>query len=154
MLSLHSLASPDAGFTLASDDVQSLFPRTSSKSPRKSKKDPNRSLRQSPQHRKTALQELASNAALPLRTRDPWARVQKTKSSPPKTQRMADPANHAPDDLVARPHAHGEACDGCAANAAKVMVLEGEVSHMKGEILALRAMLRRNGIPMPAIPRG
>jgi hypothetical protein len=35
-----------------------------------------------------------------------------------------------------------------------VMVLEGEVSHMKGEILALRAMLRRNGIPMPAIPRG
>ena len=154
MLSLCPHESPDVGFSLASDDVQSLFPRTSSKSPRKNKKDPNRQPRQSPQHRKTALQELASNAALPVRTRDPWAKVQKTKSSPPKTDRMADPANHAPGDHVAQPHARGEACGGCAANAAKVMVLEGEVSHMKGEILALRAMLRRNGIPMPAIPRG
>jgi WD40 repeat protein len=154
MMSLHSHAPPDVGFTLASDDVQSLFPRTSSKSPRKSKKDPNRPSRQSPQHRKTALQELASNAALPQRSRDPWAKVQKTKSSPPKNERTADPAKHAPDDRVAQPHARGEACGGCAANAAKVMVLEGEVSHMKGEILALRAMLRRNGIPMPAIPRG
>lgn len=154
MLSLRPHASPDVDFSLASDDVQSLFPRTSSKSPRKSKTDPNRQPRKSPQHRKTALQELASNAALPVRTRDPWAKVQKTKSSPPKTDRMADPANHAPGDHVAQPHARVEACGGCVANAAKVMVLEGEVSHMKGEILALRAMLRRNGIPMPAIPRG
>jgi WD40 repeat protein len=151
---LHSHASPDVGYSIASEDVQSLFPRTSSKSPRKSKKDPNRPSQQSPRHRKTALQELASNAALPLRPIDPWAKVQKTKSSPPKNGRMADPADHAPGDHVAQPHARGEACGGCAANAAKVMVLEGEVSHMKGEILALRAMLRRNGIPMPAIPRG
>jgi WD40 repeat protein len=153
---LHSRPSPDVGYTLASDDVQSLFPRTSSKSPRNSKKDPNCLSQRSPQHRKTALQELASNAALPLPLRpiDPWAKVQKTKTSPPKSDRMADPADHAPGDHVAQPHARGEACGGCAANAAKVMVLEGEVSHMKGEILALRAMLRRNGIPMPAIPRG
>ena len=67
---------------------------------------------------------------------------------------MADPADYMPGNRVAQHHARGEACGGCAANAAKVMVLEGEVSHMKGEILALRAMLRRNGIPMPAIPRG
>jgi hypothetical protein len=153
-MSLCSHASPDLGFSLASEDVQSLFPRTSSKSPRKSKKDPNRPSHRSPQHRKTALQELASNAALPQRSRDPWAKVQKTKISPPKTDCMADPANHAPGDRITQPHAREEACSGCAANAAKVTVLEGEVSHMKGEILALRAMLRRNGIPMPAIPRG
>jgi hypothetical protein len=151
---LRSHAPPDVGFTLASDDVQSLFPRTSSKSPRKSKKDPNRPLQRSPRHRKSALQELASNAALPLRPIDPWTKVQKTKTSPPKNERMADPADHAPGGRVAQPHARREACGGCAANAAKVMVLEGEVSHMKGEILALRAMLRRNGIPTPAIPRG
>jgi len=151
---LRSHKSPDVDFSLASDDVQSLFPRTSSKPTRKGKKDLNQLSQRSPRHRKTALQELASNAALPQRSRDPWAKVQKTKSSPPKSHRMADPADHTPGDRVAQPHARGEACSGCAANAAKVMVLEGEVSHMKGEILALRAMLRRNGIPMPAIPRG
>lgn len=147
---LRQYASPDVGFSLASDDVESLFPRTSSKSPRRSKQDPNRPTRQSPQHRKSALQELASNAALPSRSRDPWTKVKKVKAAPSKNDRMAD---HAPDDRVAQAHAGAEACDGCAANAAKVVVLEGEVSHMKGEILALRAMLRRNGIPMPAIPR-
>jgi len=153
-MSLQPYASPDVGFSLASEDVQSLFPRTSSKSPRKSRKDPNRPSRQSPRHHKTALQELASNAAaLPQRPNDPWAKVKKAKSSPAKIDRMANPAEHARDDRVAQHHARDESCGGCAANAAKVMVLEGEVSHMKGEILALRAMLRRNGIPMPAIPR-
>jgi len=150
-ISLHSHISPDIGFSLAPDDVQSLFPRTSSKSPRKSKQDPNRPSRQSPRHHKSALQELASNATMPHRPSDPWAKMKKAKSSPSKINRVASSAARAPDDGT---RARGEACGGCAANAAKVMVLEGEVSHMKGEILALRAMLRRNGIPMPAIPRG
>lgn len=66
---------------------------------------------------------------------------------------VVEPEDRVDTEHAVRSHARGEACSGCAANASKVRSLEGEVSHMKGEILALRAMLRRHGIPAPAVPR-
>jgi WD40 repeat protein len=141
----HSHASPDAGFRLASDDVKSIFPRTSSKSPKKGRSGSTPRVRKTPNHRKTALQEIASNAAMNRRSSDPWTKVEQLRGLPAG---VGDPKEH-----VSPTHARGEACDGCAANANKVKVLEGEVAHMKGEILALRAMLRRNGIPAPAVSR-
>jgi WD40 repeat protein len=145
-----SHASPDGAHSLASDDVKSLFPRTSSKTPKKSKSG----VRETPKHRKTALQEIASNAAQSRRASDPWTKVKQLRGLPVGSTGVAEPRDHvAVDRVVPSPHARGEACDGCTANASKVRILEGEVAHMKGEILALRAMLRRNGIPTPAVPR-
>ena len=147
-----SHVSPDGAFTLASDDVQSLFPRTSSKSPRKSGNG-TRKARETPKHRKTALQEIASNAVLSRRTSNPWTKVKQLRGlniDPLEVTELKDRVDTA---HAARSHALGEACGGCTANASKVQALEGEVLHMKGEILALRAMLRRHGIPTPAVPR-
>jgi hypothetical protein len=148
-----SRVSPDGAFNLASDDVQSLFPRTSSKSPRKSGNEP-RKARETPRHRKTALQEIASNAAVSRRTSNPWTKVKQLRGLPiVDSTTVAEPEDQVDTDHAVRSHASGEACSGCAANASKVRSLEGEVSHMKGEILALRAMLRRHGIPTPTVPR-
>lgn len=149
----RSHVSPDGAFSLPSDDVKSLFPRTSSKSPRKCKKETDQGQRKTPNHRKTALQEIASNAALARRPSDPWTRMQKGKlllTEPEEHPDHAGPITDDRGDRPARSNARGKACGGCASNANKVRVLEGEVAHMKGEILALRAMLRRNGIPTPA----
>jgi WD40 repeat protein len=144
-----SHASPDTGYSLASDDVKSLFPRTSSKSPQKSKS----AVRETPKQRKTALQEIASNAAQRRRASDPWTKVKQLRGLPAQSAGVAEPNDHVVVDRVVPPHPRGEACSGCTANASKVKALEGEVAHMKGEILALRAMLRRNGIPTPAVSR-
>jgi hypothetical protein len=144
-----SHASPDGAYSLASDDVKSLFPRTSSKSPKKSKGG----ARETPKHRKTALQEIASNAAQSRRASDPWTKVKQLRGLPVGSTGVAEPNDHMAVDRAVPLHKRGEACDGCTANASKVKALEGEVAHMKGEILALRAMLRRNGIPTPAVSR-
>jgi WD40 repeat protein len=142
-------ASPDGAYSLASDDVKSLFPRTSSKSPKKTKGG----ARETPKHRKTALQEIASNAAQSRRASDPWTKVKQLRGLPVGSTGVAEPNDHMAVDRAVPLHKRGEACDGCTANASKVKALEGEVAHMKGEILALRAMLRRNGIPTPAVSR-
>lgn len=150
----QSHVSPDGAFSLASDDVKNIFPRTSSVSPKRNKKDTDRRSRHSPRHRKTALQEIASNSAAGRRPSNPWTRAKQAKSSQMEAGTgPPDPASNMQDQHAVQPYARGEICSGCAANAGKVRVLEGEVAHMKGEILALRAMLRRNGIPTPAVPR-
>jgi hypothetical protein len=148
-----SHVSPDGGFSLASDDVQNLFPRTSSKSPRKGANDSRKS-RETPRHRKTALQEIASNAAVSRRTSSPWTKVKQLRGlSTTDPEVVPESGNQVDTEHAVRSHARGDACSGCAANASKVRSLEGEITHMKGEILALRAVLRRHGIPTPAVPR-
>lgn len=153
-ITAHSNISPDGAFSLASDDVQSLFPRTSSASPRRNAKGHHKQSGRSPRHHNTALQEIASNSASGRRPSDPWSRMKQAKSLPlPVDGSQADPATHLNDDCYpAPPHREG-ACGGCVAHASKVRTLEGEVAVMKGEILALRAMLRRHGIPTPPVSR-
>ncbi|KAM0715824.1 hypothetical protein Q7P37_008338 [Cladosporium fusiforme] len=145
----------DGAFSLASDDVKSLFPRSSSVSPRRNVKEHHKRSGHTPRHQKTALQEIASNSAGARRPSDPWSRVKQAKSLPLHYNgKEADPATHVEDECTPAPaHSRGDACGGCAAHASKVKTLEGEVAVMKGEILALRAMLRRHGVPTPAIPR-
>jgi hypothetical protein len=148
-----SHVSPDGGFSLASNDVQNLFPRTSSKSPRKGANE-SRKARETPRHRKTALQEIASNAAVSRRTSNPCTKVKQLRGlSTTNPEVVPESENQVDTEHAVRSHARGDACSGCAANASKMRSLEGEVTHMKGEILALRAMLRRHGIPTPAVPR-
>lgn len=153
-ITAQSNISPDGAFSLASDDVKSLFPRTSSASPRRNTKGHHKQSGRSPRHHKTALQEIASNSASGRRPSDPWSRMKQAKSLPlPVDGSQADPAAHLNDDCSpAPPHREG-ACGGCVAHASKVRTLEGEVAVMKGEILALRAMLRRHGIPTPPVTR-
>lgn len=148
-----SHVSPDGAFSLAVDDVKSLFPRTSSKSPKKGKSPARKGTRETPRHRKTALQEIASNASVGRRISDPWTKVKQLRGLPVESAGVAEPKDHVVVDHPVSPHPRGEACNGCTANASKVKALEGEVAHMKGEILALRAMLRRNGIPTPVVSR-
>jgi WD40 repeat protein len=147
-----SHVSPDGAFSLVSNDVKSLFPRTSSRSPKKTGTE-SRKTRETPKHRKTALQEIASNAAVSRRTSNPWSKVKQLRGLPQDTTVVGGFEHQMVTDHAVRPHTRGDACSGCTDNAGKVRALQGEVSHMKGEILALRAMLRRNGIPTPAVPR-
>lgn len=148
-----SHVSPEGAFSLASDDVQSLFPRTSSKSPREGGLE-SKKARETPKRRKTALQEIASNAAGSRRTSNPWTKVKQLRGLPTiDPMVVADSEDRVDTEPAVQSHARVEACNGCAANASKVRSLEAEISHMKGEILALRAMLRRHGIPAPAVPR-
>lgn len=149
----RSHASPNGAFSLASDDVKSIFPRTSSKSPKKSKSEAKQRDRATPRHRKTALQEIASNAAVSRRASNPWDKVKQLKGVPLGQPDIAEREVQVVDDGVAQQQSHRESCGGCKTNASKVKTLESEMAHMKGEILALRAMLRRNGIPAPAVPR-
>ena len=147
-----SHVSPDGAFSIASDNIRSIFPRTSSKSPNKSGEE-SRKTREIPRHHETALQELASNAAISRQTSNPWSKVKQLRGLPLDSAVISKCDNQVETDHAVRPHTRGEACSGCTANASNVRALEGEVSHMKGEILALRAMLRRHGIPTPAAPR-
>ena len=79
--------------------------------------------------------------------------MKQLKGLPSEPVDVAECSDIVSDDGDPRQQPRGKACDGCTANASKVKALESEMAHMKGEILALRAMLRRNGIPTPAIPR-
>jgi hypothetical protein len=135
-----SHVSPDGAFSMASDDIKSLFPRTSSKSPKKSGNASSKT-KETPRHRKTALQEIASNAAVSRQSSNPWSKVKQLRGLPLESAVISTSEGQVDTDHAVRLHTRGEACSGCTANARKVRALEGEVSHMKGEILALRAIL-------------
>ena len=98
--------SPDGAFSLASDDVKSLFPRTSSKSPKKSGNE-SRKARETPKHRKTALQELASNAAGGRRTSNPWTRVNQLRGLTIDSTAVPESEDLIDTDHAVRSHARG-----------------------------------------------
>ena len=144
METAHIHISPNGGFSPSSNDVRDLFPRTSSLSPKKGARSRNR-----PQytevHLHQPLREVALNSLGAGQAKSPWARVKADKHKPGgQTSKLiqADTRNIS----VLEDQHYGSIC---LPTRSRVHELEGEVVHLKGEVIALKAVLRRNGIPLP-----
>jgi len=132
-------------FAPQSEDVRSLFPRKSSLSPRKKHRSPKK---RSPRMQESPRPPLAETT---VNARSPRDRSSTSKRKSARNHVVnGDPK--ATNNLVADRES-GIAFGGCVETARRVRSLEGEVVHMKGEILALRAALRKHGIPAPSMPR-
>ncbi|KAI6804095.1 WD40 repeat-like protein [Hortaea werneckii] len=173
----RSHVSPTTGDLIVdSSDVRQLFPRTSSLSPQRHSTGPRHrvgkptALTTTPSTRhERALQEITSNTLTrrqkqqQQQQRSPWKRAQavaKQKEQDPATtthlgtepplekKNMSVLADAA---LVRSPPVH---CFKCADTGARVTDLEDEVARLKGEVLALKAAMRRSGLPLPPTVRG
>lgn len=141
-----SRMSPENGaFSPTSREVRDLFPRTSSLSPRQ-RKSPKRSPQRRKPLKEATLTSMAVNGAFGRRPKSPWARAKAEKGTKP-IQVLEDPPPVIPGSLQ---RSDGFACLSCPETKARVHALEGEVAHLKGEVLALKAILRRNGLPFQA----
>ncbi|CAK3884870.1 uncharacterized protein RCC_06289 [Lecanosticta acicola] len=140
-----SRLSPNNGtFSPASEDVRELFPRSSSLSPRQRRSAKRKSPLKEAQHTSVAI-----NGALGRRPeKSPWARAKAEKGGK-SVQVLEDPPTTTMSGALPRSE-EGLTCLSCPETKARVQALEGEVAHLKGEVLALKAMLRRNGLPVSA----
>ena len=147
-------------FVPSSADVRELFPRSSSLSPKRKRSPQSRVHKPSPK-RERALQELAINT--PGRQyRSPWARAEATKAqqSPtklPKQKQAAEPTPIRNDSVLATAalvRSPTIQCFKCADTGNRIADLEDEVARLKGEVLAMKAAMRRNGVSLPASVRG
>ncbi|KXS97952.1 hypothetical protein AC578_3392 [Pseudocercospora eumusae] len=140
--------SPHPLFSPGSENVRQLFPRSSSLSPRHKKP-------QSPTTpRRTRTQTLnltaiALNAEIAARQqpKSPWARVRAGKHSPSPSPSRPVRKNEFVTVLDG-----SEMLSSCSTRD-RVKNLESEVAYLKGEVLALKAVLRQNGLPFPACLR-
>ncbi|KAK5172079.1 uncharacterized protein LTR77_003716 [Saxophila tyrrhenica] len=136
--------SPDGTFSPSSKDIQRLFPRTSSLSPKKHQSSRKRGHR-SPLHRKApVLHEVPVNAVSNGYRKSPWARAKAGVMVAQAAQVEDDAHGLGLGAAVDEPH-----CSFCDSTRNKVHDLEGEVARLKGEVLALKATLRRNGVVAP-----
>ncbi|TKA76102.1 hypothetical protein B0A55_04418 [Friedmanniomyces simplex] len=110
--------SPTGAFSPASQHVRELFPRTSSLSP--------------------------TRKAVPRRPKSPWDRAKASESRPAPASKMSPPLKHKSVGLVRSP---GMGCFECAEASTRISKLEDEVARLKGEVLAMKAVIRRNGVP-------
>ncbi|KAK5135120.1 hypothetical protein LTR08_005645 [Meristemomyces frigidus] len=130
-LSPHGhVVSADA-FSPSSADVRGLFPRTSSLSPKRKRSSRRKSVQRSPVQRspvkrERALQEITGNT-LSRANHSPWV--------------VRDAEN--------RGEVPVKSCAGCGDTAKRLLGLTEEVSRLRGEMLALKAALRRSGVPLP-----
>lgn len=161
MFSAGTHVSPTGHFSPASEDVRELFPRSSSLSPRRNRDTRTRPM-ESPTCRDLGLTAIALNEALGRPPKSPWARAKAGRRVPSPRKVLQVSRKHpsgnklntrqvmATSELARSP---GHQCLICPETTARVQVLEGEVAMMKGEILAMKALLRRNGLPFPACLR-
>lgn len=149
-------------FSPASEELRELFPRSSSLSPHKKRGAKTRPI-ESSERRGLALTAIALNEAIGPPTKSPWARakagrrvptVHKTAMQVTSRQRLdrnlVGQENAIPQGLARSPSYQ---CLVCPETTSRVQQLESEVALMKGEILAMKAVLRRNGLPFPACLR-
>ncbi|KAK1055388.1 hypothetical protein LTR74_015716 [Friedmanniomyces endolithicus] len=109
--------SPTGAFSPASQHVRELFPRSSSLSP--------------------------ARKAATRRPKSPWDRAKASKGRPTPASRTSPPAKVKSIDLVRSPRT---GCIECAGANTRISSLEDEVAQLKGEVLAMKAVLRKNGI--------
>ncbi|KAF7189674.1 hypothetical protein HII31_08994 [Pseudocercospora fuligena] len=167
MLSAKEQLSAQPLFSPGSENVRQLFPRSSSLSPRhKKQSSPSR-----PRRTQTFnLTAIALNAEIAARQqpKSPWARVRAGKSAT-TTRASRSPKQQSPRPVrknefvtVLNGSAEAEAfvtqsssqeCSTCDNTRGRVKNLESEVAYLKGEVLALKAVLRQNGLPFPACLR-
>lgn len=135
--------SQSGAFSPSSNDVRELFPRTSSLSPKKGKRSGQR-LGTTAESLPPALREVSLNSLARGQAKSPWARAQAGRN---KQERDVVRGEQKERNIAAhegQPH-----CDVCGPTRKRVKKLEGEVARLKGEVIALKAMLRRNDIPLP-----
>ena len=145
-------------FSPSSKEVRELFPRSSSLSPRKHRKQKTHA-QPSPLTRGRQLREVAPNEVAGRMVKSPWERARAGKLSQagqPTVIRQTttgsieifeDP-ECAPDE--ASEHENEPHCVICSPTKARVNELEVEVARLKGDVLMFKAVLRRQGLPMPS----
>lgn len=167
MQTSRSHVSASGNFSPTSNDVRHLFPRTSSLSPRKHKPKCASPVKRSQRPAASAgierqtLREMTLNTAHLRQARSPWTKVKAGKiATVAALQPQPTPLAQAPDqtrtaavgsdgtsdgeDHQLEPH-----CAVCGPTQTRVVGLEGEVVRLRGEVLALKAILRRNGLQVP-----
>lgn len=155
----HTHLSPVGVFTPSSADVRELFPRSSSLSPKR-KRSPGKRGQRSPRNHARALQEITGNT-VPRQPVSPWIKAKAVKGaqSPTKSpvrKQAAEPIQVRDDSVLATARlvrSPSIRCFKCVDTASRVSDLEDEVARLKGEVLGLKAALRRNGIAHPASAR-
>ncbi|KAI7221690.1 WD40 repeat-like protein [Hortaea werneckii] len=167
----RSHVSPHGDLIVDSSDVRQLFPRTSSLSPKRHPSSPRNRVGKpaapTPTKHERALQEITSNTLTrrqqqQQQQKSPWKRaeaVAKRKEQSPVKHLPSD--HHSPEKkndsvlasaaLVRSPPIH---CFKCTDTGARVTDLEDEVARLKGEVLAMKAAMRRSGVPLPPTVRG
>ncbi|TKA32520.1 hypothetical protein B0A50_01628 [Salinomyces thailandicus] len=156
----RSHLSPKGDLVVSSTDVRQLFPRTSSLSPNRKQSPRKRIEERSPRHER-ALQEITGNT-LGRPQRSPWARAEaaKKKEQTPVKHAAAQEVQRSvvPNDSVLATAALVRSptmrCFQCADTGTRVTDLEDEVARLRGEMLAMKAAMRRHGVPLPASVRG
>jgi hypothetical protein len=81
-------------------------------------------------------------------TRDPWTRIKADRAKPSKVTRKNEFVTVLEDGSAETPDVD-RTCVRCGDAQKKVGDLQNETARLKGEVLMLKAMLRRNGIPLP-----
>ncbi|KAK0914220.1 hypothetical protein LTR91_024538 [Friedmanniomyces endolithicus] len=118
--------SPTGAFSPASQHVRELFPRSSSLSP--------------------------ARKAVARRPKSPWDRAKASKGRPSPASKLSLPPKHKPIALVRSPRT---GCFECTGANTRISDLEDEVARLKGEVLAMKAVLRKNGIlGSMSVPKG
>lgn len=148
MLTAHSRLSLEATFSPSSASVRQLVPRRSSLSPHKDAIPPGAHLEPS----QNFYRGLALNAALGRQQRSPWAKARdgrrgKQAARKQSIQFYEDPAATA-DPASQQAGRAGEKCVTCTTTVAKVRSLEADVARLKGEVLVMKAAMRRNGVAL------
>ncbi|RMY74365.1 hypothetical protein D0862_14124 [Hortaea werneckii] len=174
----RSHVSPTGDLIVDSSDVRQLFPRTSSLSPKRHPNSPRHRVEKptappTPTTRhERALQEITSNTLTrrqqqqQQQQKSPWKRAEAaakkkehsptkhlpSEPSPPKGVEKNESVLAA--DAAALVRSPPVQCFKCADTGARVTDLEDEVARLKGEVLALKAAMRRSGVPLPPTVRG
>jgi WD40 repeat protein len=150
MFTAKTCMTSDGDFSPSSKDIQKLFPRSSSLSPRKH--SARRKSRQPSPLKHEQLREVASNAVAGRQAKSPWARARMSRAESKGrnlvengTVQLVKPAPPSQETVsLDEPH-----CRLCYPTQKRVHELDCEVARLKGEVLALKATLRRSGIPAP-----
>jgi WD40 repeat protein len=144
METAHTHISPSGAFSPSSNDVRDLFPRTSSLSPKKGGRSRKR-IQNTEVHLHQPLREVALNSLDAQQAKSPWARVEADKDKPGGQTSKPKQAGTHNISIFEDQHC----CRFCLTTRAQMQEIEGEVARLKGEVIALKAVLRRNGIPLP-----
>ncbi|WPG97517.1 Hypothetical protein R9X50_00029400 [Acrodontium crateriforme] len=150
MLTAVSHFSPSQTQSPTSEDVCELFPRGSSLSPEHRKPHRKDLVALSPGDDRY-LREISHNAAQKQKAApsiSPWARVEAEKRTQPNSGIGA--SNNAPKLEPNVTNNVATVCEGCVTANVTIGKLDEDVARLRGEVLMLKALLRRNGIPIPA----
>lgn len=150
----------DGMLSPSSKAIQQLFPRSSSLSPHKhpsSRKSARRkgsrmvSIQQS-----RVLREITTNTLPPAKqTRTPWTKakaVKEARSAVARPMKANEPQGIPRDQNGLEGHiptADNPCCAACSDTQSRMHEVESEVARLKGEVLMLKAVLRRQGLPLP-----